>query len=122
MAWKRKISGGLLATIGYLLSPLSWWNDAFVNIPLALVFAWLVSFFYKPAFAVSLIIGYWLTNVLGFVLMHKGTRQILSEKALPDSRREWLTDVIVSLVYTGVIIVLIKLEILKPFAAYFKNE
>jgi hypothetical protein len=29
---------------------------------------------------------------------------------------------IVSLVYTGVIIVLIKLEILKPFAGYFKNE
>jgi len=122
MVWKRKLSGGILATIGYLLSPLSWWNDAFINIPLALVFAWLVSFFYKPAFAASLIIGYWLTNVIGFVLMHKGARQILSEKPPPDSRRELLMDVIVSLVYTGVIIVLIKLEILKPFAGYFQNE
>ena len=122
MAWKRKISGGVLATIGYLLSPLSWWNDAFINIPLALVFAWLVGFFYKPAFAASLIIGYWLTNVLGLVLMHKGARQILSEKPPPDSRREWLIDVIVSLVYTGVIIILIKLEILKPFAGYFTND
>ena len=26
-----------------MLSPLSWWNDLFVNVPLALVFAWLVS-------------------------------------------------------------------------------
>jgi len=122
MAWKRKISGGALATIGYLLSPLSWWNDAFVNIPLALVFAWLVSFFYKPAFAASLILGYWLTNVLGLVLMHKGARQMLPEKQPPNLRRELLTDVIVSLIYTGVIAALIKLEILKPFAGYFNSR
>jgi len=122
MAWKRKISGSILATIGYLLSPLSWWNDAFVNIPLALVFAWLVSFFYKPAFAASLIIGYWLTNVLGFVLMHKGARQMLSAKPPPDLRRELLTDVMVSLIYTGVIIALIQFGILKPFAGYFKDN
>jgi hypothetical protein len=122
MAWKRKISGSVLATIGYLLSPLSWWNDAFVNIPLALLFAWLVSFVYKPVFGAGLIIGYWLTNVLGLVLLHKGARQMLSEKPLPGSRRELWTDVIVSVIYTGVIIALIKLEILKPFAGYFKSD
>ena len=122
MAWKRKISGGVLATIGYLLSPLSWWNDAFINIPLALVFAWLISFFYRPAFTASLIIGYWLTNVLGFVLLHKGARQMVSEKPPPDSRRELWMDVIVSVVYTGAIVALIKLEILKPFAGYFNGK
>jgi len=122
MAWKRKISGGFLATIGFLLSPLSWWNDAFVNIPLALLFAWGVSFFYKPAFATSLILGYWLTNVLGFVLLHKGTRQVLSKEPTPGTRRELATDIIVSLIYTVVIVVLVKLEILKPFAGYFKSD
>jgi hypothetical protein len=122
MAWKRKISGGILATIGFLLSPLSWWNDAFVNIPLALLFAWLVSFFYKPAFTISLILGYWLTNVLGFVLMHKGARQIVSKEPSAGTRRELLTDIIVSLVYTVVIIVLVKMGVLKPFAGYFKGE
>ena len=122
MAWKRKFSGGILATIGFLLSPLSWWNDAFVNIPLALVFAWLVSFFYKPAFAVSLIIGYWLTNVVGFVLMHKGARQMLSKEPSAGTRRELLTDITVSLIYTIVIVALVKWGILKPFAGYFKGE
>jgi uncharacterized membrane protein YjjP (DUF1212 family) len=121
MAWKRKISGGFLATIGFLLSPLSWWNDAFVNIPLALLFAWLVSFFYKPAFTASLIIGYWLTNVLGFVLMHKGARQMLSKEPSAGTRRELLADIIVSLIYTVVIVVLVKMGILKPFAGYFKQ-
>ena len=122
MAWKRKVSGGILATIGFLLSPLSWWNDAFVNIPLALLFAWVVSFFYKPAFTASLILGYWLTNVLGFVLMHKGARQMLSREPSTGTRKELLTDIIVSLIYTVVIVVLIKLEVLKPFAGYFKHD
>lgn len=121
MAWKRKVSGGILATIGYLLSPLSWWNDAFINIPLALLFAWLVSLCYKPAFAASLIVGYWLTNVIGFVLMHKGARRMFPGKSPPDSRRELVTDIVVSLIYTVVIILLLKFGILKPFAGYFKN-
>ncbi|MGH7973313.1 MAG: hypothetical protein ACREIC_31730, partial [Limisphaerales bacterium] len=69
MALKRKITGGVLAVIGYILSPLSWWNDMFVNVPLALVFAWFVSAFYKPAFSAAVVVGYWLTNVLGFILM-----------------------------------------------------
>ena len=108
--------------MGYLLSPLSWWNDAFINIPLALAFAWAVSFFYKPAFPASLIIGYWITNVLGFTLMHKGAGQVFSEKPPAKLRRELLTDVIVSLFYTGAIVVLIKFGILKPFAGYFNSE
>ena len=77
MAWKRKLTGGTLAFVGFMLSPLSWWNDLIVNVPLALVFAWLVSFFYPPAFKSCVIIGYWLTNVLGFILMHKGAQKML---------------------------------------------
>jgi len=111
-----------MATIGFWLSPLSWWNDAFVNIPLALAFAWLVSFFYQPAFTASVILGYWLTNVLGLVLLHKGTRKIISEKPAVDGRRELLQDVIVSLIYTGVIVILIKSGLLKPLAGYLANQ
>ena len=122
MAWKGKFSDGILAAIGFMLSPLSWWNDAFVNIPLALGFAWLVSYLYPPAFTASLIVGYWLTNVLGLVLLHRGARKMLSEKPAVDLRRELLVDVIVSLIYTGVIVVLVRQEILKPLTGYFKNE
>ena len=83
MAWKRKAGGGVLAVLGFMLSPLSWWNDAFVNLPLALAFAWLVSSLcaesWKVAgFDVALIVGYWLTNLLGFVLLHRGARQLLA--------------------------------------------
>ena len=121
MALKRKLTGGVLALVGYMLSPLSWWNDMFVNVPLALVFAWVVSAFYKPAFGVALVIGYWLTNVLGFVLMHKGAQQMLSEEEQKYSRRELLKDVLISLLYTVLIVVLVKMGVLKPFESYFNK-
>ena len=120
MAWKRKLGGGILAVVGFMLSPLSWWNDLFVNVPLALGFAWIVSLFYKPAFEASLILGYWLTNLVGFVLMHKGAQKMFKEKDRGYSRKAFLRDIGISLLYTGLIVALVKLGVLKPIANYFK--
>ncbi len=118
MAWKRKLGGSLLSAIGFMLSPLSWWNDLFVNLPLALGFAWLISWFYKPAFEISVIIGYWLTNILGFILMHKGAQAMLTQKA-KYSWSTWWKDLAISLVYTALILALIKFGVLKPLKSYF---
>jgi len=38
MTLKRRSASGIPATLGFM-PPLSWWNDAFVNPPLALAFA-----------------------------------------------------------------------------------
>ncbi len=122
MEWKRKVTGGILALIGYMLSPLSWWNDLFVNVPLALAFAWVIGTFYKPAFAASLVIGYWLTNVLGFILMHKGAQQMLPREPKKYSGRELAKDVGISLAYTVLIVALIKLGVLKPVQSYFLSR
>jgi hypothetical protein len=118
MSWKRKTTGGVLAFIGYMLSPLSWWNDAFVNVPLALAFAWIVALFYKPAFEASWIVGYWLTNVLGFVLMHKGAEKVLRKQDKKYSWRDALRDFGISLLYTALIVLLLKLGIVKPIENY----
>ena len=111
---KRKVSGGTLAFIGYMLSPLSWWNDLFVNWPLALAFAWVVSWFCKPAFTASLILGYWLTNLLGFVLMQKGGVKILSEEDTPYCRRCLCRDLAISVLYTLLIVALVKMGVIGP--------
>ena len=114
------MSGGVMAFIGFMLSPLSWWNDLFVNVPLAVGFAWLVSFFYKPAFAASVVVGYWLTNVLGLVLMHKGGQKLLSSKEIVKySRHEFFKDIVISLLYTLFILFLVRLKILQPIKDYF---
>src|ERR1051325_1834940 len=122
MGWKRKFSGGILAAIGFMLSPLSWWNDIFVNLPIALAFAWIVSFFYRPAFEVCVIVGYWLSNVLGLLLMHKGAQKMLSEKDRKYSRRDLRNDLAISLLYTLLIVALLKFGVLKPIQAYFSGK
>jgi len=128
MAWKRKISGGILGVIGFMLSPLSWWNDAVVNLPLALAFAWLVGLVYRPAsrpdsaaFDGAVILGYWLTNIVGFILLHKGAQQALSKEEKKYSRRELVKDLIVSIAYTALIVILIKIGVLKPIQGYFRK-
>ena len=122
MRLRREISGGFLAFVGYMLSPLSWWNDMFVNVPLALAFAWVVSAFYKSAFGVSVVLGYWLTNVLGFILMHKGAQQMLSAEPIRYSRRELIRDTGISLLYTLLVAVLVKTGFLKPIQDYFAGN
>jgi hypothetical protein len=119
MAWKRTFTGGFMAAVGYLLSPLSWWNDLFVNVPLALLFAWLVSLVYKPAFEPCLILGYWGTNVLGFILLHKGAKTMFSDKDHRYNRRELLQDLLISIVYTALILALLRTGVLKPIGNYF---
>ena len=111
---RRKVSGGTLAFIGYLLSPLSWWNDLFVNWPLALAFAWVISWFCQPAFTASLILGYWLTNLLGFVLMHKGGAKIISEEDPPYTWKCLRRDLAISVLYTLLIVALVRMGAIAP--------
>jgi hypothetical protein len=119
---RRKSLGGILAMIGYLLSPLSWWNDLFINVPLALAFAWIVSAFYPPAFEASFVIGYWLTNVAGFILLHKGASVMLSRKAKGYDRRQLAIDFVISLLYTLLILILVRLRIVAPLPEYFHKR
>jgi hypothetical protein len=120
MSWKRKTTGGVLGVIGFMLSPLSWWNDLFVNVPLAVGFGWLVSLMYRPAFEAAVVVGYWLTNVLGFVLMQKGAQRMFTDQpSKPYSRRALLKDVLISLLYTALILALVKLKLVQPIGDYF---
>lgn len=121
MDWKRKSRGGVLAMVGFLLSPLSWWNDAFVNLPLALGFAWLAALVHKAAFEPSLIVGYWLTNVAGLVLMHKGTACVVNGAPQHYTWRDLRRDVIISLLYSALIVVLIQVKVLQPIENYFPS-
>ncbi|RJQ56970.1 MAG: hypothetical protein C4526_00285 [Nitrospiraceae bacterium] len=122
MTGGRKKTGIILSVIGYLLSPLSWWNDLYLNIPLAYAGAWLVSLFYKPAFLAAFIACYWITNIAGFVLMHKGIEKIVKKEAIKKSysKRDILKDIVLSLAYTGLIVILVKLNVIRPVEEYFK--
>jgi len=95
LSWGRRLWAALVAGFGWLLSPLSWWNDLFVNVPIAYLFSAPFSLLderlYMPAFA----LGYWLTNVLGFVLLHKGVVGMVTRRKASLRR-----DLLMASVYT----------------------
>jgi hypothetical protein len=119
MGRKRKLSGGILMVAGFLLSPLSWWNDLYLNIPLSYSFAWLVSLLYEPAFLAAFIAFYWITNVAGLIMMHKGAEKVMRKKTGAYSKKELITDIALSIGYTVLIVIMVKLNIIKPVMEYF---
>jgi hypothetical protein len=79
-----------------------------------------VGLFYKPAFAVSCVVGYWLTNVLGLLLMRNAAKGMVATDGRPKgySRNDLLRDLAISLLYTLLIVVLIKCKIIQPIAKF----
>ena len=118
---KQRWYGGVLGFIGFMLSSLSWWNDAFVNLPLALAFGWLIALVYKPAFEPAVVFGYWLTNVLGFVLLHKGAQKLLQGESQPYSKATLLRDLAISFLYTALIVAGLKLKLFQPFQDFWRK-
>lgn len=107
-----RVQGGLLATIGYILSPLSWWNDVFVNIPIAYLIASLVSIAFPQWFPEAFAASYLATNVLGFLLMHIGVEKARGKSLI--SARAVVKYVVVSVIYTGLVLVLAGSGLVKP--------
>ncbi len=114
----RKIFSGILMAVGFILSPLSWWNDLIVNIPLAYLGGSFAGLFNKAWFFPGMVLTYWLTNLLGFLLMHFGF--IYMKKQRSFSKKEVVQTIIFSLGYTILMVGLVKLGVLKFPTEYFK--
>jgi hypothetical protein len=109
----KRLRGGFLFILGYLLSPLSWWNDLFFNLPFAYGLGYLVSRIAPQAFLPAAIAGYWLSNVLGILLMQFGLLDALQGEAKERNlKKELLTGVVSSTVYTFIILGLIHFHVL----------
>jgi len=121
---KPIIKRGLLTTVGYFLSPLSWWNDLYVNFPIAYGMAWVVSLIDKQIFAVALVVSYWITNIAGLIMLHKGLSPSITNSITKTKgyRKKIVTDLIISVVYTGVIILLLHSGFLKLPYEYFMHK
>lgn len=102
MSAGKRVYGSVVTFVGYMLSPLSWWNDLFVNIPLAYLFACVVNFIVPGYFLADMIIGYWLTNIAGFIMMHIGVKIA----SLKEVKIEFLKYLVLSLCYTFLVVAL----------------
>lgn len=129
----KKVRGTALLVIGFLLSPLSWWNDLFFNLPLAYGFGYICSLFFPNLFLPSAIAGYWISNILGILLMQLGAFDVIqNDNQKPNLKKELLTGAVSSTIYTCVILGLVHFGILQTpdlfasenainFSSFFSN-
>jgi len=119
---KRKLGGGFLATVGFILSPLSWWNDLAVNIPIAYGIGYLFSKISESWFFGAMLLGYLATNILGLILFHKGMLIALTkkDKESADMKKVIMRDLVLSVVYTLIMAILMKVGVIKLPWEYFK--
>lgn len=116
--WK-KIRGGFIFVLGYLLSPLCWWNDLLFNLPIAYFFGYLCSLLSPKLLVPCSIIGYWLSNIVGILLMQMGSADVFQKEPKERNlKKELLTGLVSSTVFTLVIILLIQLKILDTPALF----
>lgn len=107
---RRAYSSLVLLAVGWLLSPLCWWNDLLINLPIALGFARLVSLLNPSWLIPALISGYWLSNLVGIVLMQNGALALATEGRKTQPAREIAWGLLSSSVYTLAILLAVKLH------------
>ncbi|MEB3351014.1 MAG: hypothetical protein VKM01_01675 [Cyanobacteriota bacterium] len=105
----RRLGALALVGLGWLLSPLCWWNDLLFNLPVALGVGRLVSLWNPDAFLAGVAAGYWLSNVVGILLMQTGALGLVAGERPVNRRRELLVGLATSSLYTLAIVALVKL-------------
>lgn len=108
----KKLRGGLLLIVGYLLSPLSFWNDLFFNLPIAYCFGYLCSWITPNLFLPSTIVGYWLSNIVGILMMQAGVLDVVQDQSKRNFKKELMIGIISSTLYSLLILALVYFKIL----------
>jgi hypothetical protein len=116
----KRAGGGMLAAVGFILSPISWWNDLLINIPLAYLFAGAITWARPDWFNAAFVIGYLLTNVLGLILMQYGMKHAARSEKSFDFRKELRSSLVWSVAYSILIVVLLLIGWIKPPLEYLK--
>ena len=107
------VRNSLIIGIGYMLSPLSWWNDIFFNLPIAYAFGYLVSWINPNWFLPFTIVGYWISNVLGIIMMQMGATDIFWSTRQKNLKQDLIVGLGGSTAYTILIVGLLYFHILK---------
>lgn len=99
--------------MGWLLSPFTFWNDAFVNIPVAYICANLFIRFFSTNFLLTVIFFYWLSNFAGLFMMY------ISGKSIVQGGRgiikELISLILTMICYSAILLILARAGILRPF-------
>ena len=95
-----------------MLSPLSWWNDLFFNLPIALVFGYGVSWINPHWLIPGTVFGYWFSNVLGMIMMQFGAVNIFLSDDKQNMKRDILIGFGSATLYTVIVSALVYYHVL----------
>ncbi len=101
----RRLFCSTIAIAGYILSPLSWWNDLLVNIPLALALAGLLNRITGLDMGTLFIISYWATNIAGIIMMIVGGVGTVGGRV---TRKTIVVSLLASALYTVIVVALLR--------------
>jgi hypothetical protein len=100
----RRVAYGGLALVGFILSPFTWWNDAFVNIPLSLAAGAAASRLLEVPLDVAVAGAYLASNALGILLMYVGGAGALGGRV---RRRDLAVGLAFSAAYTAAVLLIL---------------
>jgi hypothetical protein len=115
----RRARAAVIFLVGYLLSPLSWWNDALVNLPIAWAVASAASWAWGPLFTPVLVLAYWGTNVLGLLMMGATGTEAAGWRR---GAHVWRYALLGSAAYTALILLLAWLGLARPIPAFWRQR
>ena len=67
-----------------------------------------------------MILGYWITNAVGLILLHQGVRDLVSKEKSEYTKRALIKNIIISSIYTIVVVILVKIGLRNFPFEYFK--
>ena len=109
----QQIKSGFVFIIGFLLSPLCWWNDLIFNLPISYGFGKIISYFSADLLIPGAIFAYWVSNILGIVLMQFGAVTFFNKPSAEQNLlKNTFLGVFSSTVFTLIIIILWKANLL----------
>ncbi|MFM6189793.1 MAG: hypothetical protein ACKPEN_14015 [Planktothrix sp.] len=109
----KKWLGGILVFLGFMMSPLCWWNDLIFNLPIAYGFGFIFSKLSQDLFFPSSIFGYWLSNLAGILLMQYGAMNVVeSSSAERNLKKDLAMGVLSSTAFTLVMVVLVQSNVI----------
>lgn len=88
--------------IGYFLSPFSWWNDIYFNFPVAYILTIPFVKYCNAPFTATLLFFYWLSNVIGLVMMHFSSKLLLIKRKVSltqEAKNVFIVSTLYSIIY-----------------------
>ncbi|MBM3246978.1 hypothetical protein FJZ17_00330 [Candidatus Pacearchaeota archaeon] len=117
----KEVLVGSLYFLGYLLSPVSWWNNLLINAPLAYLFAFLVAIAkYDPNLFNLCFVGFYFLLNIGGLLILKYSINTPLQQVYGWKKESIVMGLVWVVIYSIIIIVLLYLDIIRIPYEYFR--